>query len=376
MSQSEDFWAPRVCFTPRFPELEFAVDQLAAAADAIMVSDVVLARARLRQADAPMLRDVALKAMGPLDRGFHRLREVPMPQKAEKTDLRMPSKAVADSIFARDGWRCRFCGVRVVLPAARKALSAAVPDAVCWEGPAVALHAAFGYVSATLDHIVPHSRGGTNESDNLVTTCWPCNFGRGGYLLEQMGLTDPRSRRPVRDAWDGLGRLLNRPAPVQSRPAGAPSPTTATRSRPSRASRMSAPEWLGQVDGIGDDISDRMLAFLASCEGLPVSWSARDVLLLKMTIGERTLDVLGFERSGTVQIPWAIGDAKTAFRGFAEAVAAVIPGAVAYETQKMWRVGRGGKQLLRVEEILDAGKAIRDALARLETELASLRQSE
>jgi hypothetical protein len=86
--------------------------------------------------------------------------------------------------------------------------------------------------------------------------------------------------------------------------------------------------------------------------------------------------VLGFERSGTVQIPWAIGDAKAAFRAFTEAVAAVIPGAVSYETPKMWRVGRGGKQPLLVEEILEAGKAIRDALAQLETELAGLAQSE
>ena len=86
--------------------------------------------------------------------------------------------------------------------------------------------------------------------------------------------------------------------------------------------------------------------------------------------------MLGFERSGTVQIPWAIGDAKAAFRAFTEAVAAAIPGAVSYETLKMWRVGRGGKQPLRVEEILEAGKAIRDALAQLETELAGLAQSE
>ena len=58
--------------------------------------------------------------------------------------------------------------------------------------------------------------------------------------------------------------------------------------------------------------------------------------------------MLGFERSGTVQIPWAIGDAKAAFRGFAEAVAAVIPGAVSYETPKMWRVGRGGPRTTKL----------------------------
>src|SRR6266849_2627247 len=99
----------------------------------------------------------------------------------------------------------------VVVPAARKALAVAVPDALCWQGPNEDLHAAFLYVSATLDHVVPHSRGGRNDMGNLVAACWPCNFGRGGYLLEQMGLSDPRQRPPIRDDWDGLVRMLRQP---------------------------------------------------------------------------------------------------------------------------------------------------------------------
>src|SRR4051812_7365664 len=108
MSASQAFWAPRDCVVPRFPELDLAIDHLADAADAVMVGNIERARDRLRLADVPLLRDLALKAMGRLDYGLHRLRKVPMPPKVEKADLRMPGKAVAESVFARDGWRCRF----------------------------------------------------------------------------------------------------------------------------------------------------------------------------------------------------------------------------------------------------------------------------
>lgn len=31
---------------------------------------------------------------------------------------------------------------------------------------------------ATIDHLVPHSRGGSSDDDNLVLACAPCNSGR------------------------------------------------------------------------------------------------------------------------------------------------------------------------------------------------------
>lgn len=65
---------------------------------------------------------------------------------------------------------------------------------------------AFGY---KFDHIVPHCQGGENTPDNVVITCAPCNYGRGNWLLEEVGLTDPRERPVYKTAWDGLTRLLN-----------------------------------------------------------------------------------------------------------------------------------------------------------------------
>ena len=57
------------------------------------------------------------------------------------------------------------------------------------------------------DHLLPHARGGTNDFENMLVTCAPCNCGRDNLTLEEVGLSDPRLREPVRSAWDGLERF-------------------------------------------------------------------------------------------------------------------------------------------------------------------------
>ncbi|WP_425342692.1 HNH endonuclease [Piscinibacter koreensis] len=64
-------------------------------------------------------------------------------------------------------------------------------------------------MAASLDHVVPHSRGGTHELSNLVTACYCCQFGRGEWTLAESELADPRHREPIVDGWDGLDRLAN-----------------------------------------------------------------------------------------------------------------------------------------------------------------------
>jgi len=39
--------------------------------------------------------------------------------------------------------------------------------------------------TATLDHVVPRSKGGTNAMDNLVLACQPCNVRKADKALEE-----------------------------------------------------------------------------------------------------------------------------------------------------------------------------------------------
>jgi len=41
--------------------------------------------------------------------------------------------------------------------------------------------------SATLDHVLPKMRGGTNAQSNLVTSCLPCNNLKSAFLPRELG---------------------------------------------------------------------------------------------------------------------------------------------------------------------------------------------
>jgi 5-methylcytosine-specific restriction endonuclease McrA len=68
-----------------------------------------------------------------------------------------------DTIFARDGGRCAYCGVPV-RPRA-KGLHRA-PDL------------------ATLDHLIPRAEGGRTTPENLALACHACNNARGTMSVE------------------------------------------------------------------------------------------------------------------------------------------------------------------------------------------------
>ena len=72
------------------------------------------------------------------------------------------------ALFARDGWRCVYCGT--------------------------------SSGRLTLDHVVPRSRGGDSVWENVVTSCAPCNHKKGDRLLEEARmelLHLPRAPAPV-----------------------------------------------------------------------------------------------------------------------------------------------------------------------------------
>ena len=203
----------RICLVPPLPEHEEAASLLSDAADAILADDLERATDYVRRADLPVLREHTAAVMG----GRHPLlgprRPIPKAtETATRLPTRMPSTKLSGAVFERDGWRCRFCGCHIVSPYARRVMRRVLPGVINWS-EADGFHAAFYALSASLDHVIPHSAGGTNEEGNLVGACWSCQFGRGHHLLEAFDLSDPRDRPSFQDGWDGLTRLLRRPAP-------------------------------------------------------------------------------------------------------------------------------------------------------------------
>lgn len=65
-----------------------------------------------------------------------------------------PEKRLA--IYLRDGLACAYCGASVEQGA-----------------------------QLSLDHVQPHSKGGTNHESNLVTCCARCNSSRGNRPVEE-----------------------------------------------------------------------------------------------------------------------------------------------------------------------------------------------
>ncbi len=127
---------------------------------------------------------------------------------AERETLRMPTAAARKILHDRDGYRCRFCGIAVIRKEIRDRLRRLYPAALPWGKTNRTQHAAFQAMWAQYDHILPHARGGTNDLNNIIVTCAPCNYARMNYTLEEVGLADPRTREPISSAWEGLERLI------------------------------------------------------------------------------------------------------------------------------------------------------------------------
>ena len=72
------------------------------------------------------------------------------------------------ALFARDGWRCVYCGT--------------------------------SSGRLTLDHVIPRSRGGDSVWENVVTACAPCNHRKGNRTADEAKMElrlRPRPPAPV-----------------------------------------------------------------------------------------------------------------------------------------------------------------------------------
>lgn len=92
-------------------------------------------------------------------------------------------------LFARDDYSCQFCGRRQNELRFRECL--------------------------TRDHLVPLSRGGTNDWANVITACSSCNTRKGNRLPEECGMEPLRP--PYEPHFVHLSWAVRRLTPVQAK---------------------------------------------------------------------------------------------------------------------------------------------------------------
>jgi hypothetical protein len=162
----------------------------------------------IEAANLPEIMEYAISIVGKMSIDVHRQVKRPKCLPLSERDLtRMPSRSEQDAIFLRDGWRCRFCGVKVICKSARTVITRCFPISAHWPRLEFERHSALYALASSLDHVEPHGRGGKNDASNFVTACYCCQFGRGEWTLTEVEVENPLVHDPVIDAWDGLTRL-------------------------------------------------------------------------------------------------------------------------------------------------------------------------
>jgi hypothetical protein len=194
------------CLVPYPKEFDKQID-LVAEAVRIAHLDPAKARAMVQSFDSePMKRwfiDVALWS------GAWRAERVGLYEKRMKSlEIRkIVSQKKLDDLFAGDKWRCRYCGIRVAGNRKHFKKFAQVIDMPELTAGRTdeSRHGLYLMLMASYDHVRPVNQDGTNDSSNLVTACWCCQFGKYKFSLDELGLTGPIDLELVKsDSWVGL----------------------------------------------------------------------------------------------------------------------------------------------------------------------------
>lgn len=91
-------------------------------------------------------------------------------------------------LFARDDYQCQYCGRRANELKPRESL--------------------------TRDHLIPMSRGGTNEWSNVVTACSSCNTRKANRMPAEIGMQPLHT--PVEPHFVHLSWAVRRLTPIQA----------------------------------------------------------------------------------------------------------------------------------------------------------------
>jgi 5-methylcytosine-specific restriction endonuclease McrA len=128
--------------------------------------------------------------------------------KNKRVEIRMPDTSIKLNLIKRDGYNCKFCGIPLIRAEVRNRIKRLYPKALKWERTNINQHAAFQAMWLQYDHVLPHSRGGNNDLENLLITCAPCNFGRMQYTLDEVSLANPLKNKVNKTEWNGLEEFM------------------------------------------------------------------------------------------------------------------------------------------------------------------------
>lgn len=201
----------RKCFREPIEEIFKASEYLENAITFHQNGEFNKANELILKADIPKIRDWTESLWGK-NSVYINYRELvnspPILKKEERIETRMPNQTLKSKIIERDGYNCAFCGTPVIRSEIRNYIKNLYPNALKWGRKNIDQHSAFQAMWLQYDHLLPHSRGGNNDFNNIVITCAPCNFGRMQYTLEEVGLENPLHRKPIKTKWTGLERII------------------------------------------------------------------------------------------------------------------------------------------------------------------------
>lgn len=89
--------------------------------------------------------------------------ELPSQEGNVKTYIKPPNETVRARLYLRDNYSCCYCGLNMVDKSRARCL----------------------------DHIIPYSKGGSNEDDNLTTCCKKCNAKKSDKTPDEAGMPWP-----------------------------------------------------------------------------------------------------------------------------------------------------------------------------------------
>ena len=124
----------------------------------------------------------------------------------EEVTTRRYGSEKSTRVFLRDGFIDRYTGGRLIFPPVLRVISAALPTEFPFHPnwKATVTHPAFWEVGATIDHLVPVTRGGMDDESNWVTTSMARNSAKMNWTLNELGWRLHPPGDP--EDWDGMLR--------------------------------------------------------------------------------------------------------------------------------------------------------------------------